>query len=652
MTKVQVTAKPDHIRSLAKAKPLDALAELIWNGFDSGADKVRVNFSLNDLGAIDLIRVADVGSGIDFNDVKMLFGGLGESWKKSQPKKYGRALHGKNGKGRFKAFGLGQFVEWSTIFESSGKKFKYQITGNAELLDGFEVTETPKELASKTQTGTEVVIQNLEHDFRLLKDSDGVAISLAKIFAPYLTEHPNLTLEYQGKKVDPLAVQLNKTDFVLDTIQISGERSISVNLTVIEWNIKTERTVHLCDGSGISLHELVPGSKVRAPGYDYTAYIKADEFRRLDNEGVLGLAEMDPDIGLILKDVYKKLNEHFREQTAKKQGQVVEEWKKEEIYPYLDKENLDPIETVERQVFDIIAVNVQSYLPAFEDSNHQSKKFTFKLLAQAIKDNPDSLQSIISEVLGLKKEAQDDLAELLQKTSLSSIISTAKIIANRLDFLDGLENLVFGKDTKKVLLERDQLHKILENEAWIFHEEFALAASEKRLEDVLNNYIHYLGDRSDQPVLLPDGNQGRIDLMLSKVIQPRSGEYDYLVVELKRPSKKIDSDVVTQIEKYAMAVASDERFASVPAKWTFIAVSNEMDDYAKKRANQKNRPNGLIYDDPDQKIGVWVRTWSEVINSARAKLHFINQHLQYEASQESAKSYLNKTHEKFIPKLM
>jgi hypothetical protein len=168
-----------------------------------------------------------------------------------------------------------------------------------------------------------------------------------------------------------------------------------------------------------------------------------------------------------LKDVYKKLNEHFRERTAKKQGQVVEDWKKEEIYPYLDKENLDPIETVERQVFDIIAVNVQSYLPAFEDSNHQSKKFTFKLLAQAIKDNPDSLQSIISEVLGLKKEAQDDLAELLQRTSLSSIISTAKIIANRLDFLNGLENLVFGKDTKKVLLERDQLHKILEQEAWI-----------------------------------------------------------------------------------------------------------------------------------------------------------------------------------------
>ena len=137
--------------------------------------------------------------------------------------------------------------------------------------------------------------------------------------------------------------------------------------------------------------------------------------------------------------------------------------------------------------------------------------------------------------------------------------------------------------------------------------------------------------------------------MLSKVVQPRVGEHDYLVVELKRPSKKVDSEVLTQVEKYAIAVAGDERFTSVPAKWTFIAVSNEMDDFAKRRASQKDRPVGLVHDDPDQKVQVWVKTWSEVINSARAKLHFINQHLQYEANQESAKSYLNKAHEKFIP---
>ena len=129
---------------------------------------------------------------------------------------------------------------------------------------------------------------------------------------------------------------------------------------------------------------------------------------------------------------------------------------------------------------------------------------------------------------------------MLQKTRLSSIISCAKIVANRLDFLLGLESLLFDKKTKEVLLERDQLHKILEKESWLFDEDFALASSESRLEDVLAKHLSILGNREDaiDEVKLPDGKHGRIDLMLSKVIQPRSGEFDYLIVELKRPSKK------------------------------------------------------------------------------------------------------------------
>ena len=76
--------------------------------------------------------------------------------------------------------------------------------------------------------------------------------------------------------------------------------------------------------------------------------------------------------------------------------------------------------------------------------------------------------SFLGEVLGLKKEAQDDLAELLKKTPLASIIQSAKIVANRLDFLAGLENLLFDKDTKKTLLERDQIPQNPQKKTFIF----------------------------------------------------------------------------------------------------------------------------------------------------------------------------------------
>src|SRR5690606_37811903 len=131
--------------------------------------------------------------------------------------------------------------------------------------------------------------------------------------------------------------------------------------------------------------------------------------------------------------------------------------------------------------------------------------------------------------------------------------------------------------------------KILEKEAWLFGEEFALAGSELPLEEVLDKHLGKLGKRADDaPVEVGEGKTGRIDLMLHKVVQPRTGEYDYLVIELKRPSQKINSEVLGQIESYAMAVASDERFQGVKAQWTFVAVSNELDDYAKAKVTQRD----------------------------------------------------------------
>lgn len=240
---------------------------------------------------------------------------------------------------------------------------------------------------------------------------------------------------------------------------------------------------------------------------------------------------------------------------------------------------------------------------------------------------------------------------MLRKTPLASIIGSARIVANRLDFLVGLETLLFDKDTRKHLLERDQLHKVLEKESWLFHEEFALAGSEERLEEVLQKHLSKLGKREDapDPVLVESGGTGRVDLMLHKATQPRDGEFDYLVVELKRPSQLINSDVLSQVERYATAVAGDERFRAVPARWSFMAISNDFDELARKKANQRDRPAGLVYNDAEQNITVWAKTWSEVINDARTRLRFVNKHLAYEANRESSKQYLQKTHAKFIP---
>ena len=651
MAKVHVTAKRDFIETLVAAKPIAALSEVIWNGFDAGSTEVAVSVDVNELDGIETVRVRDFGYGIDPSQIESFFGGLGESWKKQAYKQAGRALHGKNGKGRFKAFALGERVQWNTTYKKDGKTYSYRIVGHLNTIEDFEFSE-PIEVPDAEKAGTEVAIHNIRHEFRSLRDGSAL-MELARVYAAYLTEYPDLRLTFDGKPVDPRSAQIQTTNIRLDKARTEHGRLVSVTLSVIEWKVSTERTLHLCDPSGVALHALPVGPQVRAPGFEFTAYIKSELFRDLDKSNSLVLADLHPDVQAVMSNAKSKLKAHFRKRLAENQSEVVEKWKQEKIYPFEEKSNLDPLETAERQVFDILAVNVQSYLPSFEDADYKSKKFTFQLLAHAVRENPDSVQTIISEVLGLKRSEKDDLAALLGKTSLSSIISAAKTVAGRLDFLAGLDALVFGKESKKKLLERDQLHKMLENEGWLFHEEFALAGSEQRLEEVLSKHISVLGARQDDgaPVDIGGGKQGRVDLMLCKAVQPRSGEYDYLIVELKRPSKKIDSEVLTQIEKYAIAVASDERFRGVPAKWTFIAISNDLDTYAQKKASQRGRPKGQVYDDAEQNITVWVKCWADVINDAKSKLDFINQQLSYEADRDSAKAYLQKAHARFIPEV-
>lgn len=642
---IPIAPKKDFLERLSSTSSINAVAELIWNGFDAGSDEVRVSLTVNNIGGLEEIRVEDDGSGIVFGEIVGLFGNLGDSWKKRAGRVKGRGLHGKNGQGRFKAFALGNHVVWSTRYRDGLAVKGYQIAGRIGQLDSLTYTEP---VAINEPEGTVVVVSEIEKSHGSLL-SDEAPQELAKLFAPYLSQYPQIRLFLNNERIDPSGFQRDKREIPLEPIQLANGDTVEASVGIVEWTLFTKRAIHLCDASGVSLHEVEPG--IHAPGFHFTAYVKCDHFRELDKKGDLILDDLHPDTSAILSRGKDAVRAYFRRRAAERQRSIVERWKTEEIYPFEEKQELTAVEEAERQVFDIMGVSLEAYLPKFDEAEHEARKFVFLLLAQAVRENPESVRRIITEVLKLKKDEQEELAGLLERTTLSNVISSAATVANRLNFLIGLENLVFDKESKKKLLERDQLHKILETEAWIFDEEFAMSGSEERLEEVLQKHIGVLGERDDgeSKVEVGDGRQGRIDLMLSRAITPRSGERDYLVVELKRPSKKIDASVITQVKEYAMAVARDERFHGVPARWKIVAVSNEMNDFARQDSSQEGRPSGQVWSSSDGKITVWVREWAEVINTARARLDFINETLAYEADRESARDYLEKAHSKFIP---
>ena len=56
--------------------------------------------------------------------------------------------------------------------------------------------------------------------------------------------------------------------------------------------------------------------------------------------------------------------------------------------------------------------------------------------------------NIISEVLDLPKEKQEELNDLLEKTTLKAIINTSKIVVARIDFLADLDTILFDEEFK------------------------------------------------------------------------------------------------------------------------------------------------------------------------------------------------------------
>lgn len=649
MKTIPVNVKGDHIETLAAAKrPSASIAELIWNSLDADADRVAVNFDHNGLGGLERIRIADNGTGIPYDEAEALFGSLGGSWKTAKTRtKAGRSLHGKSGKGRFNAFALGSLVEWNTCTRQNGSVTSYSIKGVAHTLDSFELSD-PVLIDMVPATGTEVIISNVIKNFASLT-SDKAPQEITNYFAVYLSEFPGIKIDYNGTIIDPSLARHRFDDLPLGEINLSDGKTTAASLTVIEWKEPQDRALHLCDSSGISLHEISPG--IQAPGFNFTAYLKCDHIRELDKHGFLTLDELHRDVATLIQAAKTKLREHFRLRAVENAAALLQEWKDTKIYPY-DGEPLDKIEEAERQVFDVVAVNINSYLSDFDDSSNTSKRFTFNLVKQALKENPESLQRIFQDVLSLPKEHQDDLADLLRKTTLSAIIASAKLVANRLDFMRGLEMILFDRDSKQQLLERDQLHQILGKETWIFGEEFHLTSNEETLNEVLEKHLSKLGKRDDHgaPVTREDGSTGRIDLMLARSVpQPRAEEREHLIVELKRPSRRIDTEVLSQVKSYAIAVAQDERFKDTKTRWIFWAISNEMTEEARREARQRNRPEGLVYDDEELRITVWSKTWGQLLQECKARLNFFKQQLDYAANRASALNYLKKAHEKYIP---
>lgn len=639
---ITVRVENDHLESLASPSGnLMGVVELIWNALDAEADHVVVQLEVNPIEGVDVVQIWDDGHGMNHEEALTEFAHLGGSWKHlaTHSKHQKRLLHGSQGQGRWRAFSVGSLVSWITVGKTETGKERTVITGRGTNLTEFEVSAPEP---TKDPVGTTVRIENVEEKATAALLADTAAGKLTTRLAPYFEKYPDVEIRFRNHLLDAKPLQALRREYDLDLPQsVEGPAS----LLVIEWRKAFPRELFLCDENGMALQSCVPG--IHAPSFDFTAYLRWEGFRTHESE--LATSEMNPELTPVIEAGKSQLRQHFKLRGEQVQGEILAQWKEERVYPY-EGEVSSAVEGVERDFFDMVAVTAAR---AVNDADRLGRRFSLRLLREAVEQGPTALKRVLNEVLELPEDKLEDLNSLLDRTSLTSIIALGKVVADRLDALAGLDRILFDPQVKKAVLERSQLHRILGKEAWIFGDEYALSVSDEGLSNVLQRHIDLLGrDRVAEdldPVTLEDGSRGIVDLLFSRSIQLPIQQQQHLVVELKRPKLVLGAEELTQISRYAVAVANDPRFDKLNARWDFWLLGVEMDEYVQGQALQSNLTPGVVSRPLDGRVTVWVKTWSQVIDDCKQRLKFVSERLEIQSTTDSGVDYLRRAHAQRLP---
>lgn len=433
------------------------------------------------------------------------------------------------------------------------------------------------------------------------------------------------------------------------------------SLTVIEWNLKNvDRRLLLCDTNGTVVDETY--AKIQAPGLQLSAYLLWDGFRdhALFMESDSASEDEDaPIVDRVVAAGRQKLREHVAVLNRRREVATVERWKAEGIYPYPKSvtEGDSPVRSATRDAFEYVALAASRSLD--EAKSRQTKKLALALLKEAFETDPDRLFPLLSQLTSLPKSRIDELQQILDRTSLSSLIQTGHRVGSRIDFLNGLDEVLHERSTRSRMLERTQLHRMLASETWVFGEEWATTGDDERLGKVLNKFKKFVQDVEAPPVdiadmqsdakpepLRQDGRVAIPDLVLGRKMQVSENRFKFLVVELKRPSHDLTDADVAQIRSYADAISNDERLNTQDVEWTFILVGNDMKRTVDDSRKQPMLPFGVVQLSPYR---IEVRRWSELIADANHRMKFVQNSLDYQSSHLQGMSFLRDAYAAYLP---
>lgn len=621
-------------KNLKSFKPLDALCEYIWNGFDAQADRVDVKLYTNEFGLLNMISIEDNGTGIVYEELGDKFKTFNDSKKYDISKKVNHSLpHGRQGIGRLTFFAFAQRARWNTVYEKSGNKYEYYIDMEKDTLNQYDDNGGKKPQITGKNVGTEVIFTQVQ---QFSKDDIVEKIKIEFFWFLELNKPRNFQILVDGEKVTYDEFIIKKIEFVP-----AAELTYKYEISIVQWNQslgKEFSKFYFIDSDNEEKYKEATKLNKKSDEFFHSIFIKSSYFdnfyfeKEMDGQACLFPNKNEQEYRKLMDAINVFLYKFRRRYLKGASDKFIDKLIDSKIYPEFNANN--PIDTYRKSELDNLVGTLYAAQPKiFTNLSDDNKKITIGLLKLIMDaEDKDNLFKVLKQVVDLDEDELAELAGVLKYTSLSNITRLVKLIEDRQKVIQGLKELVFNKDM--YAKEVPHIQNVVENHYWLFGEQYNLiTAAEPDFTYALKGLILATTGKDEDVDIDHEDKNKEMDIFMIR--QDRKGDVtENVVVELKRPTVALGETQLSQVKKYLQVIRKDDRFNMGNVKWTFYLVGNKFSTSGFLEGElENNRNHGeqhLVYWVDNGMTKIYVLKWSEIFDEFSKRHEYLLDKLNLE----------------------
>lgn len=621
-------------KNLKNIKPLDAICEYIWNGFDANANVVKLKMTYNEMGLINMLSICDNGTGIAYEELKQKFQPFNESKKASSSSRTCHSIpHGRQGIGRLTFFAFAQSARWDTVYYEHKKNYKYFIKMNKDSINTYNDNDGNLPSETMDSIGTTVVFNQLIAMYK-----SEIIDKIKEEFFWFLELNKDNNYEIWVDED-----RITYEDFIVEKKQLDMKEynlQNEYNVRFVQWNksLGNEYSrIYFIGSYNKERYKEATKLNKKSDEFFHSIFVKSAYFDEFDFEknsikGQVGIFPNKNDREY--KELVNSLNQYlvkYRKGYLKTaSNNYINILVGRKVYPQFDTTNI--LGSYKKQQLDNLVETLYTAQPKiFTSLNDENKKITLHLLNLIMENsNKPELFNVLKQVVELDEDEIKELSDVLQYTSLNNITKTIKLVEDRIKVVQGLKELVFNKEL--FAKEVPHIQEIIENHYWLFGEQYNLiTAAEPDFELALMGLIKIQTGKNEKVLIDHEDKNKEMDIYM--VRQDRKGNVtENVVVELKRPTIPLGEDQLSQVKRYMRVIKSDDRFNAKEVKWTYYLVGNHFNSNGYMEGEiESHKSSGeqhLVHSESNGNQKIYVMTWSDIFDEFTRKHSYLMDQLK------------------------